>query len=63
MATQPLPNPIVRMPRGSALSASHPVAKAADGRGHLHGRLASLTALALATAAAAVVTALMRVAL
>ncbi|MCJ2012801.1 hypothetical protein [Methylobacterium sp. J-076] len=63
MATNilPLPTPTVRMPRGTAITA-RVEGTAANGAGHLHGRLGSLTALALACTAAVIVTVLMRVA-
>lgn len=62
LTTQPVATPVVRMPRGTAVTADVRAPKAADGTGHLHGRLGSLTALALAAAAAVIVTGLMRVA-
>lgn len=63
MTTQPLPIPVVRMPRGTAVSAGPLPGKAPDGTGHLNGRLGSAMAFALAAVAALLVTALMRVAL
>ncbi|GJE36351.1 hypothetical protein [Methylobacterium persicinum] len=62
MTTQSLATPAVRMPRGTSVTAEPRTPKAADGSGHLNGRLDSLTALALAAVAAVVVTALVRVA-
>lgn len=62
LTTQSLATPVVRMPRGTAVTAEIRAPKAADGTGHLHGRLGSLTALALAVAAAVIVTGLMRAA-
>lgn len=63
MTTQPLPTPVVRMPRGKAVSALALPEKARDGTGHLNGRLGSATAFVLAALAAILVTALMRIAL
>lgn len=71
MTTQPLPvsvplpqpTPVVRMPRGTAVTAPSPSSRARNGTGHLNGRLGSFTAFVLAALAALLVTALMRIAL
>lgn len=58
-----LPTSVVRMPRGTAVSARTLPEKARDGTGHLNGRLGGVPAFVLAALAALLVTALMRIAL
>ncbi|MET0368953.1 MAG: hypothetical protein ABW058_12365 [Methylobacterium sp.] len=65
MTTQsiPLPTPVVRMPRGTAVSARTLPETARNGTGHLNGRLGTAAAFALAALGSLAVTALMRLAL